>query len=501
MLDERFAVLADSIPGFGGFFFESGTLVVNMRGAAKMSALRSRIADFMVAGLRGRGNARAIADGRVATMRVRPTKYDYRELLTWERSIMALADGGSQPTMFDIDEAHNRIVVGVRETSFIGPMRASIAKLNVPPDAVEVIARSPSRPTNGGPSLQSAWSPIPDGVGIEVFAPNDVHGKSCTLGFNLTGGGTDRFFVTNSHCTSQRSNVAADADKAYQPGYAPGGGNDFATEVVDPDWITHDDNPSCNEAWICRFSDASLFKYNNPAGADHGHLAVPGDFGATDVTSFWRIEGWDVPYVGMPIYRIGKRTGKHQGTVEQSCINLQSAPVQNPPIWYLCQGVMSAAPSDTGDSGGPVVTWLGGDVARAIGIHWSADGAFSPFYSLQNEFYAQTTQYGLMDPSTTDPTLPPPIYVGVDGLGTIKRAGNYTWTCSATGGTGTFSNYSWERSDNGGSSYYPVGSNSTTYSTSFGSGTNEPMRLRCTVTSGSDTGTGVKPIAILIPPF
>jgi hypothetical protein len=89
-----------------------------------------------------------------------------------------------------------------------------------------------------------------------------------------------------------------------------------------------------------------------------------------------------------------------------------------------------------------------------------------------------------------------PLTVSISGLTTIKRAGNNTWTCSATGGSGGYS-YRWDRQDDGGS-YYWVGSNSSY--TSWIDQNNAPsFDLKCTVTSGGQSSYAEKHVNVLIP--
>jgi hypothetical protein len=94
---------------------------------------------------------------------------------------------------------------------------------------------------------------------------------------------------------------------------------------------------------------------------------------------------------------------------------------------------------------------------------------------------------------------PPPasLSVGITGMTTIKTAGSYSWTASATGGNGTYS-YVWDRREGSGA-YYRVGSG-TKYSEYIDSGSPYSVTLRVTATSGSATGQGTKTVNNLIMP-
>jgi len=91
---------------------------------------------------------------------------------------------------------------------------------------------------------------------------------------------------------------------------------------------------------------------------------------------------------------------------------------------------------------------------------------------------------------------PSALSVSISGLNWIKTPGTYTWTCNASGGTGTYS-YLLERSDLGGP-YYSAGSTSS-YSASFDAGSSGYFDLRCTVTSGTQTTSATKHVSIAIP--
>lgn len=94
------------------------------------------------------------------------------------------------------------------------------------------------------------------------------------------------------------------------------------------------------------------------------------------------------------------------------------------------------------------------------------------------------------------PPPPPTLTVSVSGLTTIKRAGNYSWTASASGGNGSYT-YSWERSDDSGP-YYWVGSG-TSYSTYIQRGGPLTMNLRVTAVSAGLQGQTIKQVNNLIP--
>lgn len=89
------------------------------------------------------------------------------------------------------------------------------------------------------------------------------------------------------------------------------------------------------------------------------------------------------------------------------------------------------------------------------------------------------------------------VVVTISGYTTIKRAGSYTWTTSATGGNGSYS-YTWEQSvDNG--PYNWVGSG-TSFSEYIDGSSGQTINLRVTAVSGIESGQKILRVNNLILP-
>lgn len=86
------------------------------------------------------------------------------------------------------------------------------------------------------------------------------------------------------------------------------------------------------------------------------------------------------------------------------------------------------------------------------------------------------------------------LQVTASGPTFIDTPGPYTWTASATGGNGPIT-YQWQESVNSGSTWFPVGSNSTTYRES--ENTSTTFELRVMVTSGGLAATS-SPLLITV---
>jgi serine protease len=89
------------------------------------------------------------------------------------------------------------------------------------------------------------------------------------------------------------------------------------------------------------------------------------------------------------------------------------------------------------------------------------------------------------------------VVVTISGSTTIRTAGNYTWTASATGGSGGY-NYTWEASLDGGA--YSTVATGPSYSRYVDASSFITMDLRVTAVSGVESGVKIKRVNNLIVP-
>ena len=128
-IDDRFDALTESVPGFGGLFYDAnGRLAVYVKKPATLSsASRNAIAAFLARERSGVHSDQAAIDAANAT--VLPATYDFHELLTFYRSVVVPA----VPTIVgitsgDIDETKNRIVIGIGSADLIPVAQARVAQ-------------------------------------------------------------------------------------------------------------------------------------------------------------------------------------------------------------------------------------------------------------------------------------------------------------------------------------------------------------------------------------
>jgi len=290
-------------------------------------------------------------------------------------AVLALAG-----TVFaDHDEANNRLLFGVENANAVFGVRTALARMGVPNDAFEVQVVEPIYQVA---SLRDQWRPTRGGIQIHFGQ------YLCTMGFNADDG-TQRSFITNSHCTNRQGGV--ESTNYYQP-LSSVNGTVIAVEVEDPQYFK---GGACPRGRSCRYSDASRALYNastastrgaiaHTSGPNNGSLEVTGTFTVTTqnntTTSF---------PIGTTVNKVGRTTGWTQGNVTNTCVNTN---VSGTRFTQLCQtfvqGPGNAKLVGPGDSGSPV--FIGTGNVQLVGILWggSSDGrlfVFSPLKQIRDE--------------------------------------------------------------------------------------------------------------------
>jgi hypothetical protein len=191
----------------------------------------------------------------------------------------------------------------------------------------------------------------------------------------------DLYGITNSHCTSDMGNTDGNT-------FVVGSGTPVAFESWTHPFIT---NPLCeslsgSSTPMCRYSDASLFRYNSNATALQPHKVQLGS-GEWPEPPYpkvtWapvELDGEDIVFVGETVNKYGNVTGLTHGPVVQACVDIAPRdPLGVVVGWLLCQYTADYDAS-IGDSGAPVwvkETFTDPEVGfrSFVGIHW---GNFNP---------------------------------------------------------------------------------------------------------------------------
>jgi len=371
-LDDRLARLAEEIPGFGGIFLEEdGELSVYLVGGEaatqsveEIGATIARALDWEEFRLGAKG------------IRILPGQYDFRQLKEWhDRLFPHIFDIGGV-ILTDIDEARNRLRIGVENESAAEVVIQTLISLSVPREAVIVEIVEPILPMA---TLQDRVRPLVGGVQIQIQSGG---GGFCTLGFNAIRSGVTGF-VTASHCTNVQGGV--EGTLYWQPREATD--TFIGTEIADPPYTQQ---PSCPTGIRCRYSDSAFVQFASGVSSSLGYLARTSGLGSFTITGGFRIvAGATMRVPGEIVNKVGRATGWSQGPIVYTCVNL---PVYREGVdtglTLLCQDVVQAT-SQRGDSGSPVFRITNGSDVILYGLLWGGDGTrffvYSPIENIQHE--------------------------------------------------------------------------------------------------------------------
>jgi hypothetical protein len=354
------------VPGFGGFYLSAdGTPAVYLTRGSDRAPAEAMLAGYMTS----RGQ-------RASQVRVLEAQYNWKQLQRWQEGATVEALDIAGTVFVDNDETTNRVLIGVEDLSTAGQIRAAAARAGVPAGALE-IRQVPAVVQVA--TLQNAVD-RPVRAGVQINFP----GFLCTMGFNANSG-TQRSFITNSHCTTKQGGV--ENTPYYQPlqSVAP---TVIATEVADPAYVKG--GAGCPKGKMCRYSDASRANYANSAnqalgqiartsGANNGSLEITGtlSIGSEDCST----TGGCLP-AGTVVNKIGRTTGWTSGPITNTCVNTG---VQGTRIVQRCQTFVTAGVG-SGDSGSGV--FQGTSNVKLVGILWGGAGSsfvFSPLGNIERE--------------------------------------------------------------------------------------------------------------------
>jgi len=369
------AALDRQVPGFGGFFLDQdGTPAVYLTPGSSRAPAEAALAAYL-----------ATRGLPAAAIRVLEGRYGWQQLQRWQEAATVDAFDVPGVVFVDNDETSNRVRIGVEDVGVAGQVRAAMARAGVPDEAV-IVERAPQIVQVA--TLQDVVD-RPARAGVQINFP----GFLCSLGFNATSG-TQKSFITASHCTTKQGGVENTAYWQPLQSVAP---TQIATEVADP--VYGKTLPGCPKGKLCRYSDAARAAYANGAdqalgliaqtsGANNGSLTITGSFtiGSDDCSTVGGCLA-----VGTTVNKVGRTTGWTSGAITNTCVNTG---VTGSRIVQLCQTFVSAGVGG-GDSGSDVFQVTGGTVKLA-GILWGGDTngtlfVYSPFGNVVQELGPLTT--------------------------------------------------------------------------------------------------------------
>ncbi len=366
--------LARTIPGFGGVFVDAdGTPTVYLTDPSRAAAARGPLAGYLQQhGLDAAG------------LRVRQAAFELRELDRWflAASPEVLAIPGA--VFVDLDEARNRLTVGVSDPAATVPVRGALARLGIPEAAFAVVETEPIRFMA---TLRDRVRPAVGGLQIHF------HIFLCTLGFNAVGGSAESF-ITNSHCTMRQGGT--EGTEYFQP-LDTVEDSFIGTEVDDPEYFRGGD---CPRGAKCRFSDSSRALYANGVSHNLGEIArTEGpDTGSLEIVGAFQIRSETAdPVVGQDVNKVGRTTGWTSGRVTATCVDTG---VFGSNIVLLCQSFVENPTGSVvvgaGDSGSNVFEITRGRNVSLHGILWGGNSegtlfVYSPMSGIERELGALVT--------------------------------------------------------------------------------------------------------------
>jgi hypothetical protein len=361
--------LARTVPGFGGLFLDHGVPTVYLTDISKRGAAERALSGF--------AQSRGFGAGEI---RVLQGRYAYGDLDRWMQAVSYEAFEQGGVVFVDLDEAANRVLVGVERGASHANIRSLAARLGVPAAAIET---RDVDPIQYAATLRDQVRPVV--AGLQIHFGNFL----CSIGFNAVSGGQNSF-VTASHCTNKQGGVEG---TQYFQSLSSQANSFIGTEVADPAY-QRNLTAACPKGKLCRFSDASRAAYAagvsftlggiaQTSGPNNGSLTITGTFNITS-------EGNAV--VGDVANKVGRTTGWTQGVVTNTCVNTG---VSGTRIVQLCQTFVSAGVGG-GDSGSDVFGLTGGSSVRLLGILWGGNGAgtqfvYSPISNVEQELGPLTT--------------------------------------------------------------------------------------------------------------
>jgi hypothetical protein len=404
--EHRSTRFARQIPGFGGFFVDRegrvNVYMVNPHQEAALNAIRNVLLPELRALPRSGHTTQPLAAEPV----IRQAHYGFFQLRHWRdrMSLPVLHTDGV--TFVDLDEAENRLVVGV-EAEWAAPVREAVksllVRLGVPSEAV--VIRPSERIVFAGrnDSITSQVRPVRGGTQIHLLTTDWA--EACTLGFNVVYRDAPKW-ITASHCTPRIGEL--DDTKAFQNSSLFENhfiglefadpllvNNDFATVTLDGETYKCDGSP---RSWTdptryrCRRSDAVLFNgdrliFPDRTGTsfDFGYLARPriwtygryakGPLDIDQTNPRLRIAGEKAnpDYSGQHFDKIGITTGWTYGPSGPVCADIKAnyerrRNFNETEIAFRCQHFVEAG-TEPGDSGGPVFFWIYNEATAAEEVH------------------------------------------------------------------------------------------------------------------------------------
>jgi hypothetical protein len=339
-INDVFALVAIGVPEFAGVHVDEqqDTVYVHLRNGTP------GMAQTVLAQLRSFFGEHTLPQHK---MQVMSAGFTFSELKRWHDQIIVNVLDHPGVTFIGIDHANNRVVIGVESSTVRSLLEPEVARQGIPPDAVNFLETGPIKFSR---TLRNEWRPVVGGIQIGIPAAS----HTCTLGFNalrFAGSGLPPLgFVTASHCSGGSGIVGTEYTQ---------GGNRVGIETVDAQYHR------CFLFFRCRSSDSAFVQLDPGVSADIGVIAMPAGSESIewDGESAFLLEGGGTPFSGLSVTKVGKTTGRTDGTVLFPGVTFREGRRR-----LLEDQVLTILHVDSGDSGSPVIHITGTDSALLEGI-------------------------------------------------------------------------------------------------------------------------------------
>jgi hypothetical protein len=390
-----FATLAHEVPGAGGFFFdEDGTLFVYLKDTGRADAAKQKALVLVRNAARLRGGA-----GRDPAVVVLAGQFDFFELNRARNRITDPVLAIAGVVFVDLDEATNRVTIGVSQPAARGRVEARLAELGVRRDIVDIeaaeeITAPMDEATLSEQSLYTVtvngfFRPLVGGTQIGKRGSDPEKFRKCTMGFIGRLNDGTRAFITNSHCSSRSWDT--DGSTFHQP---------YPSRYDDALRVGYEyrdkRGATCSYVYVCRGADATAIRIDDEIGDEAGYIvrtryystdfSVPGSLEIDPANPRFRIAArGGVPFKGQQTDKIGATTGWTRGPVSETCADVK----QPERSWSIlrCQYATRAGVKK-GDSGAPVFYDHGDGSVTLEGILFGSGGGqfwWSPFDGVERD--------------------------------------------------------------------------------------------------------------------
>jgi FG-GAP-like repeat/ASPIC and UnbV len=154
-INDRFASIADRVPGFAGVFIERDSVVLMLVDPSRRDDAERAVRE-------------AFRQRDFRHFAVRRVEYDARQLRDWMR--LAASVQTPELTSLSVEVKRNRILLGVRDSTYTNPARRALAAAGIPPGAILIeIIRSAIRLETDGP-VTARTQPRFEPVQPELFS-------------------------------------------------------------------------------------------------------------------------------------------------------------------------------------------------------------------------------------------------------------------------------------------------------------------------------------------